>query len=70
MIKIKIDYLKNMINAYDSTNAINKIFYVSIINLENILKKKDEIFFTLLNDLKLMKSNKIVFYNLFNNINN
>ena len=51
-------------------NTINKIFYASTINLENMSKKRDEIFFTLLNNLKLMKSNKIIFYNLFNNINN
>ena len=70
MIKIEIDYLKNIINARDLTNIINKIFYILTINLKNMSRKKNEIFFTLLNNLKLIKSNKIVFYNLFNNINN
>lgn len=68
-IKVEIDRLLNTININIST-IDDRVFYASISNLNNILKKNDEIFFTILNEMILMKKNRICLYNFENIINN
>ena len=58
-----------IINDNNISTINDKIFYVSTLDLNNILKFSDSIRFIMSNKIISIKKNKIVFYNFKNVIN-